>query len=228
MSKSAIKRIINKDFKEIKNLDLNSLGIYINFNENNILEAYAMIVGPKDTLYEGGFLFFNIKFPNNYPFSPPELKYIPNNKVRIHPNIYANGKVCLSILGTWSGPKWTSIMDITTVLLTIQSLLDNQPFHHEPGQDKSPEEIKMAYNQIIKYNTFSSLILGNYKNIPKDYLIFKNDMDEIIQSNKDIIVKKLNNNKNNDKKTISFSFYRMSVSIDYEKLFIDYKNTFIN
>ena len=40
------------------------------------------------------------------------------------------GKVCLSILGTWAGPKWTSIMDITTVLLTIQSLLDKNPLHH--------------------------------------------------------------------------------------------------
>ena len=46
------------------------------------------------------------------------------------------GKVCLSILGTWSGPKWTSIMDITTVLLTLQSLLDENPLHHEPGQRK--------------------------------------------------------------------------------------------
>ena len=202
MSGSAIKRIINKDFKEIKNVDLNSLGIYINFNEDNLLEADAMIVGPKDTYYEGGFLFFKIKFPKNYPFSAPELKYIPNNKVRIHPNIYANGKVCLSILGTWSGPKWTSVMDITTVLLTLQSLLDNQPFHHEPGQDKSPEHIKSAYNQIIKYNTISSLILGNYINTPSDFLIFKKDMDEIINSNKDIILKKINNNLSNDKKML--------------------------
>ena len=48
MSKSAIKRIINKDIKEIKNNKLNDLGIYIEFNENNLLEAKAMIIGPKD------------------------------------------------------------------------------------------------------------------------------------------------------------------------------------
>ena len=36
-----------------------------------MLEAYAMIIGPKGTLYEGGYLFFNIDFPKNYPYSPP-------------------------------------------------------------------------------------------------------------------------------------------------------------
>ena len=139
MEKNAIKRILNKDIKEISNQNLNSLGIYIQFNEDNFLEAKAMIVGPKDSLYEGGFLFFNINFPKNYPFSPPDVTYVSRNNIRIHPNIYVGhgtggyGKVCLSILGTWSGPKWTSIMDITTVLLTIQSLLDNNPLHHEPG-----------------------------------------------------------------------------------------------
>ena len=39
-----------------------------------------------------------------------------------------SGKVCLSILGTWSGPSWTHTMDITIVLLTIQSLLDAANF----------------------------------------------------------------------------------------------------
>ena len=68
MEKTALKRILNKDIKEISKLNLNSLGIYIEFNESNILEAKAMIVGPRDSLYEGGFLFFNIYFPKNYPF----------------------------------------------------------------------------------------------------------------------------------------------------------------
>ena len=57
MEKKAIKRILSKDIKEISNQKLNSLGIYIQFNEENFLEARAMIVGPKDSLYQGGYLF---------------------------------------------------------------------------------------------------------------------------------------------------------------------------
>ena len=87
MEKNAIRRIINKDMKEVVKQNLNSLGIYIEFNESNILEAKAMIVGPRDSLYEGGFLFFNIYFPKNYPFSPPDITYIPRNNIRIHPNL---------------------------------------------------------------------------------------------------------------------------------------------
>ena len=55
---SALKRILKKDIKEIKNQKLNDLGIYVKFDEENMLKAIAMITGPKDSLYEYGFLFF--------------------------------------------------------------------------------------------------------------------------------------------------------------------------
>ena len=67
--KSAIKRIISKDIKSIENNKLNDLGIFIEFDEENMLHARAIIIGPKDTIYEGGILFFKIFFPNNYPYS---------------------------------------------------------------------------------------------------------------------------------------------------------------
>ena len=159
MEKNAIKRIVNKDIKEINKQNLKSLGIYIEFDEDNFLKAKAMIVGPKDSLYEGGFLFFNINFPKNYPFSPPDVTYVARNKVRIHPNIYVGsgsggfGKVCLSILGTWSGPKWTSIMDVSTVFLTIQSLLDND---HMNQVKKIIKQNKMIY--IMKLLNMKVLI----------------------------------------------------------------------
>ena len=73
-SKKALKRIINKDIKEINSQNLNSLGIYIEFNETDMLQAKAMIVGPEDSLYEGGFLFFNMEAMNSgnkSPFSKP-------------------------------------------------------------------------------------------------------------------------------------------------------------
>ena len=49
-SKKALKRIINKDIKEIDSQNLNSLGIYIEFDESDMLQAKAMIVGPEVSL----------------------------------------------------------------------------------------------------------------------------------------------------------------------------------
>jgi ubiquitin-protein ligase len=224
MTTTAIKRIINKDIKEINSKNLNSLGIYIQFNEENLLEAKAMIVGPKDSLYESGFLLFNITFPKNYPHSPPDLYYISRNKIRIHPNIYVGGhssgkgKVCLSILGTWSGPKWTSIMDITTVLLTLQSLLDNNPLHHEPGQENNFSRTNELYNKVIEYESFNTLLLRNFLDIPNNYDCFYENMKNEIDKNKDNIKNKIDRLKKEKDKNIEMGFYRISAKLNYSQL----------
>ena len=220
----AVKRILSKDMRAVEEQKLNSLGIYIEFNESNFLEAKAMIIGPKDSLYEGGFLFFNIKFPTNYPYSPPDVTYVSRNKVRIHPNIYVGsgtngfGKVCLSILGTWSGPRWTSIMDITTVLLTIQSLLDKNPLHHEPGQENNNTKQNDLYNEVIKYESINTLFLKNILDPPNGFEIFIENMNEEKDKNKGIIKKNIEKNENNKPKHIIIGFYRIDVLVDYQQL----------
>ena len=50
--KSHIKRIISKDMKSIKENKLAENGIHVIFNEEDITEAFAMIIGPKDSCYE--------------------------------------------------------------------------------------------------------------------------------------------------------------------------------
>ena len=51
-------------------MNLEEQGIYIEFDEKNLLNAKAIIIGPKNTPYENGILYFKIKFPINYPYSP--------------------------------------------------------------------------------------------------------------------------------------------------------------
>tara|TARA_Y100001935_G_C17301956_1_gene509819 strand:- start:1037 stop:1744 length:708 start_codon:yes stop_codon:yes gene_type:complete len=224
---SALKRILKKDIKEIENKHLNDLGIYVKFDEENMLKATAMITGPKDSLYEYGFLFFNITFPKNYPYAPPDVSYISRNNVRIHPNLYVGrhssgfGKVCLSILGTWSGPKWTSIMDVTTVLLTIQSLLDNNPLHHEPGQEKNNTNTNSLYNDIIKYESLNTLLLKNYMETEGIILDFKEDMEkEINKIGKIKLIDYIKDfcSKNNDL-TVTMPIYRINTKLSYSTLF---------
>ena len=221
--KAALKRIINIDMKRVKEAKLNEQGIFIEFDEKDMFRAKAMIIGPKDTIYENAYLFFTIEFPKKYPFEPPVVTYKPQNTVRIHPNIYVNGKVCLSILGTWSGPSWTSAMDIINVLITIQSLLDDQPLCNEPGYEKivpSKMHIHNDYNMVIEYNTYNSLILGRLHTKFEDFDNFKKDMIEYFEKNKTNIIKKIEKNmeKYKDKLSVRIGIYNIYETIDYQYL----------
>lgn len=62
-----------------------------------------MIMGPKQTPYEDGLFVFDIQLPADYPESPPVFHYHAFCNERLNPNLYEDGKVCVSLLGTWSG-----------------------------------------------------------------------------------------------------------------------------
>ena len=227
MSKQAIKRIATRDMKEINNMNLNELGIYVHFNEENIMEAYALIIGPKDTPFENGVLYFKINFPSNYPFSPPKVQYYSTSRYRIHPNLYVGrshdnflGKVCLSVINTWSGPKWTSIMHIGSVLVSIQSLLDKNPLHNEPGFEKEKGKRNTIYNEIVQYDTFQQLILKNCFNIPSDFKDFETIIKEHLTKEKNNILEKINTIKGTKKgkEKLSINIYNLSMITDYHNL----------
>lgn len=225
--KKTLQRITNIDIKRISEANLSDHGIYIEFDESNICKARAMIIGPSGSLYEGGYLFFSINFPNNYPYSPPVIKYHSQNNIRIHPNIYVNGKVCLSILGTWSGPEWTPAMDIINVLITIQSLLDSCPLKHEPGYDTTSGKYKDLfdrYNCIIEFNTIKSLILSRLKRSLGEFTIFKDIIDETYEKNKEMIRTKIQTNiEENTYVIITIPLYHISECIDYNNLYKVFK-----
>lgn len=220
MSKNSLKRIIQKDMKSVEVHKLNDMGIYIEFNEENLFEAVAMIKCPKDSLYKNGLLFFKIQFPNNYPFSPPKVSYVSRGSIRIHPNLYTGyandnylGKVCLSILGTWSGPGWTTIMDISTVLISIQSLLDNNPLEHEPGFSGKTSSTHKNYGRVVEYETFRTLIYKNIFQTPPEFDCFRNIISEHYEQNKLEIQKDIESKENF---TIKLNVYRIDASINYE------------
>jgi ubiquitin-protein ligase len=233
MPNATCKRIMTKDMKEISRMNLSELGIHIHFDESNIQSAKAMIIGPKDTPYENGVLFFKITFPHNYPYSPPKVEYVSPSTIRIHPNLYVGnlgnnylGKVCLSILNTWSGPKWTSIMHIGSVLITIQSLLDNSPIHHEPGFEKEMKTSQrfINYNEIIKYDTFKTLIIKNCY-MENEYLtVFKEEITEHISKNSESIINTLQVLSKQQTKIYISNLYRLNVTVNYKDLLVKYKN----
>ena len=220
MSKNAAKRIMQKDMKVIQTMDLANMGIHIEFNEENIQEAVAMIIGPKESEYSNGILFFKIRFPNDYPFSPPKVDYISRGSNRIHPNLYTGyakdnylGKVCLSILGTWSGPSWTTIMDISSVLISIQSLLDNNPLEHEPGFSGKLTPTHTNYKKVVEYEKYKTLIIKNIFDIPVDFMCFKEVIEEHYDKCKHDISESLKGKNNIN---VTLNVYRINCNLNYE------------
>jgi ubiquitin-protein ligase len=140
-----------------------------------------MISGPKDTPYENGLFLFHGCFPQLYPNVEPQVLIMTTGlgKVRFNPNLYANGKVCLSLLGTWSGEegeKWNSkTSSFLQVLVSIQSLiLVEQPYFNEPGYESTMNsekgiEASFKYNEPLRYHTIELAIIDQIKNPPEEY-----------------------------------------------------------
>ena len=74
MNSLATKRIMN-DLKIIRKSNLEEENIYVSTNDDDIYNLKAMIVGPaiENAPYRGGFYFFDIQYPKNYPISPPKV-----------------------------------------------------------------------------------------------------------------------------------------------------------
>jgi len=227
MSKDALKRIVNKDMKEIQQMNLSELGIHVHFSEENIMKAAAIIIGPKDTPYENGILYFIIEFPHNYPFSPPKVGYLSGSRYRIHPNLYVGkshdnhiGKVCLSSLNTWSGPKWTTVMHIGSILLTIQSLLDNNPLHNEPGFENEVGQRNEYYNQIVTHDTYKHLILNNGFQIHPLFTPFNEIIENHLRDEKNNILLKVSElcEKYDQPFKVSLNIYNIMMPINYMQI----------
>jgi ubiquitin-conjugating enzyme E2 Z len=133
----------------------------VDLSSKDMTNVTAYIAAPKDSVYEGTFVKVNIQLTDKYPFEPPKVKFLhfSLSGARLHPNLYDNGKVCLSILGTWSGEPWTSVMNIQYILRVIQSLLDASPMKHEPNRGDSPQ-----YNEFVRYFSLQYLLLDYLNN----------------------------------------------------------------
>lgn len=111
---SALKRITREYADLLKDPPTNiSAGP---LSEGDMFNWRATIVGPGDSPYSGGVFFLRIHFPTDYPFKPPRCQF--ETKI-FHPNVNANGGICLDILKD----SWSPILTISKVLLSICSLL---------------------------------------------------------------------------------------------------------
>ncbi|KAG4439578.1 hypothetical protein IFR05_004926 [Cadophora sp. M221] len=142
MSNHSIIRIT----RELSDLQKSSdLSLAVACRDVDVRNVKAIIIGPPDTPYEFGFFEFVVKFGRDYPGKAPSVNATTTNggRCRFNPNIYAGGKVCLSILGTWRGERgeeWSSAQGLESILISIQSLMSTNPYENEPGFETANEE----------------------------------------------------------------------------------------
>ncbi|KAL8413977.1 hypothetical protein RB594_005275 [Gaeumannomyces avenae] len=149
--------------KELSDIQKNSdLSLAVACRDVDVRNVKAMIIGPHETPYEFGFFEFTFRFGKDYPRKSPAVTAITTNggRTRFNPNIYAAGKVCLSILGTWRGERgeeWSAAQGLESILLSIQSLMSSNPYENEPGfedaNEPSDKKNQKDYVQKIRHET---------------------------------------------------------------------------
>jgi len=142
-------RRLARDIQAFLRDPLTMHGIYYKHDEQNMFLGHALVVGPPDTPYFGGFYFFRFEFPHDYPCAPPKVTFTTEG-ARFHPNLYENGKVCLSILNTWQTDQWSSCLTISAVLLALLALFDAQPLLHEPNCTTDSRDFS-KYTRYVHY-----------------------------------------------------------------------------
>jgi ubiquitin-conjugating enzyme E2 Z len=202
-------------------------GIYYVHDDEDMLTGYAMIVGPEDTPYFGGFYFFELRYPSDYPHSPPHVLYMTNgDNVRFNPNLYTSGKVCISLLNTWRGEQWTSCQTISTTMLNLCTLLRKDPLLNEPGVSQMHPDFK-NYTRIIEYKNVEIAILRmctrNPSSFSPKFNVFYPFMKDLFLKNSDKVIAFLEANQEQPPAVVQTLIYQMRVLIDYPKLLESYK-----
>ncbi|XP_040292226.1 (E3-independent) E2 ubiquitin-conjugating enzyme [Bufo bufo] len=163
-------------------------GIMVKTFEDRMDLFSAFIKGPTRTPYEDGLFLFDIQLPNIYPAVPPLFRYLSQCSGRLNPNLYDNGKVCVSLLGTWIGKgteRWTSKSSLLQVLISIQGLiLVNEPYYNEAGFD-SDRGLQEGYENSRCYNEMALIrvVQSMTQMLRRPVEVFQQEILEHFQSN---------------------------------------------
>lgn len=140
--------------------------IFVRHDSERFDKVRALITGPQGTPYESGCFVFDVFFPPGYPNVPPlmVLETTGEGRARLNPNLYADGKVCLSLLGTWHGgaesEKWNPASStLFQILLSIQGMIFiEDPYFNEPNVEvmrgkAEGDAMSGEYNAQVRLDT---------------------------------------------------------------------------
>lgn len=136
-----VQRVVTEISSLSGNMPLHpSSSVFLRVDTSSVNCMQALITGPANTPYANGCFLFDVYCGPSYPRKPPlvNLATTGGGSVRFNPNLYANGKVCLSLLGTWGGASDEQWDEKTSTLLqvfvSIQALIFvEMPYFNEPS-----------------------------------------------------------------------------------------------
>jgi len=143
MSTAGAMKLLAKQLTEFEDEPVE--GFLVRADESNIFHWDCWIEGPSDTYYAGGIFKLRIEFPHDFPLQPPTVTFVSEFW---HPNVYKDGKVCISILhppgpdemsGEDESERWLPTRSIATIILSIISLLSAPNFSSPANIDASVE-----------------------------------------------------------------------------------------
>ena len=154
--------------KQLADLNKSSdLGFSVGLvNENDYYKWTVLFQGPEDTIFEGGFFKAILTFPEDFPQSPPEMKFVSE---MFHPNIYKEGRVCISILHNPGfdqfnsqeriDEKWRPSLGVEQIVISVISML-NDPNCDSPANIDASVMFKnnrKEYERIVRQLTLKSI-----------------------------------------------------------------------
>ena len=191
------KKRVMKDIQLVKTLE--DQGIWYHMDSADMKKGLALLKGPEDTPYEGCLLLFSIRFPSDYPFEPPSVKFLTSDgQTRFHPNLYVDGKVCLSILGTYTGPSWSGTQSLSSVLFSLLALFDKNPLAHEPAYTNGNlfDSRHRDYADFVEHQMVKLMVetMTSFERKPSNHMWspFEEIITEQLPSLKDTLRQKIN------------------------------------
>jgi ubiquitin-protein ligase len=153
-------KLAMKEWKLLQEATLQ--GAYVLGYEDRVDCFRFLIVGAPETPFYLSWFLFDLHLPEDYPNHPPRVHFRSLGP-KLHPNLYEDGNVCLSLLGTWNGSgieNWDPAhSNILQVVLSIQGLIlgVKEPYYLEAGYDRHRGTAEGEANSLV-YNERSFLL----------------------------------------------------------------------
>jgi len=144
MTKPQSQLLLHKQLIELQKSGVSGFSAGL-IDDSNIYKWEIVLMGPPDSLYEGGLFKAHLTFPESYPQQPPKMRFVSK---MWHPNVHSDGNVCISILHApgedkygyeQAAERWLPIHTVESILISVISMLASPNVESPANVDAAKE-----------------------------------------------------------------------------------------